>query len=566
MKRDNSMQKKFGVLMFVGIFILGNMGLLPVFADKLAVPLGKSINLKLTGVKKIMAVKENVVEVLNVSDDEVILAGVGASPDATQLIVWDATGRQIFDVETYSESQIIQQKFSYLFGEASVNIQLFPDSVYLRGIVDLPEKVKKAEDILVKLVNGLPIVNLLEVRRGVGLKQRIEEAIAIPTVNVTVINPEDTGASDTSNIATSTTTTPVRVVLEGYVKNQNDYMRMVEVVKGFVRDSANLSNLVKLEDPLQVIFQTYVLHVKKGKDKELGINWGSAEAQGENILAADLGKLNFFENPSLAYRGGDARVLGAPLDTWPNPLKFNSLNRFDIIGAIVKAWETKSLAKVLSNPKLIVFANSAVGIRNKMGGSGWTDEGTGGEGAPGEGLAYVKVTRRIPYLGPPDNNGVRPPNFTEAQLALSIRDLYVDGEKLKFSVFAQQDDLVSAGDAQLPPQVDRRTLTTTVRIKDEETVVLGGLINKTTTKVDTSVPGLSRLPWVGRLFKNSHNVVDEAELVILLTPKIQNRDTNLAGDKKFEVVPVPRRTERLEELHNLFQDIKKSHFPESKKD
>jgi len=66
---------------------------------------------------------------------------------------------------------------------------------------------------------------------------------------------------------------------------------------------------------------------------------------------------------------------------------------------------------------------------------------------------------------------------------------------------------------------------------------------------------------LGRLFKTRSTTKSENELVILLTPKITNRDKDLAGKSKFEEVPVPRRSDRLEKLHNMFQEIKSSHVP-----
>ena len=80
-------------------------------AEKLLIPLGKSVSIPAYGVKKILAVKDNVVDVLNVSDDEIILSGIGEEANATQLILWDMTGKRVYDVETYSESNIIKEKF-----------------------------------------------------------------------------------------------------------------------------------------------------------------------------------------------------------------------------------------------------------------------------------------------------------------------------------------------------------------------------------------------------------------------------------------------------------------------
>lgn len=546
-------------LLQIGAVLLVLAVSVPAFADKLVIPLGKAVSLKITGVKKIMAVKNQVVEILNVSDQEVIISGVGANPDSTQLIFWSDAGKSVYDVETYNENKLIQEKFDSLFGEPGVTLQFFPDAVYLRGAVDSPSKVKTAEEILNKLVEKLPIVTLIEVREGVTIQQRIADAIKIPTVKVTVIDPREEvsaqgrdAAPGNSSVATMTSS-QMRIILEGTVKDQNEFMRMTEVIKGFVPDENSISNLVTIIDPLQVVFQAYILQVNKDNTKDLGVEWGGTGSLGGNLVQ---GTLKFFENTSNVYRG-DSLVTGAPVDKWPNPLKFNNINRFDLVSSLVKAWESKSLVKVISSPKLLVYANASL---RKMAESGWAGENTMGAGAHGDSLAYVRVSQRISYNGPRDTQGISAPEYIDADLTLAIRDLFIKDGKLKFSVFAQQDDPVFKG-GDLPPDIFRRSVQTTVRIDNEQTIVLGGLINHTKSRAESRVPLLSSIPVVGKIFRNKSWTNRQNELVIILTPKIQNREFDLAGKKKFETVPVPRRTERLEEIHQLFQDIKKSNFP-----
>ena len=105
---------------------------------------------------------------------------------------------------------------------------------------------------------------------------------------------------------------------------------------------------------------------------------------------------------------------------------------------------------------------------------------------------------------------------------------------------------------------------TTMRVKDQQTVALGGLINKNHTESWSGVPGLSRLPLVGRLFKHKNVDDQENELIILLTPKITNKERDLAGNKRFETIPVPKRSDRLENLDKVFNQIKSSHVPADK--
>ena len=70
------------------------------------------------------------------------------------------------------------------------------------------------------------------------------------------------------------------------------------------------------------------------------------------------------------------------------------------------------------------------------------------------------------------------------------------------------------------PNVDIREASTVVRIKNGETIVIGGLI--TSKKIDTEhkVPFLGDLPLLGYFFKRKEKTEQRAELVIFLTPRI----------------------------------------------
>lgn len=530
-------------------------------AEKLAIPLGKSITVKAQGVKKIMAIKEGIVEVLNVADDELIISGVGESPGETQLIIWDDAGRHQYDVETYKEADLIQRKFNTILGDNSVTIEMFPDVVYLKGSVDLPEKIKQAETILGRLVNDRQIVNLISVRQSVTLVQKIQDAIKIPTVKVTKIDTSTDGAATSASGTAGATGGTFRIVLEGTVKDQNDFIHMVEVARGFVTPEQT-SNLVTIEHPTQVVFQAYVLQVNKNNTRDLGIEWGGAQS-----LAAGLtqGTLRFVENISTAYRG-DQPTAGAPVDSWANPTKMNNINRFDIIAANVKAWETSGKVKILANPKLTVFANAEP---TKMSQAGWYKEKKEAEAEQGietdSGLAYVNVGQDIYYPSKIDTSGNITYDKAVAALKLMIRDLFVNSDQLKFSVFAKQDEPSFSRGTNAPPDILKRSVMTTVQVKNGSTIVLGGLINSSRSISNKEVPGFSKLPLIGRLFKTQSVDNKENELIILLTPQITGVELDKAQGKKIEVVPVPRRSDRLEELHNLFQQIKGSHFPATDK-
>ena len=557
MKRQFTMKKStLFMLVLVSAFITAAFQTQISAAEKLMIPVGKSTSVPAHGVKKILAVKEGIVDVLNVSDEDIILSGLGLGE--TQLILWDMTGRRVYDVETFSENDTILAKFASIMGNKSLDLTIFPDIAYLKGQVSNPEEKARAETVAQSLLGSKPLVSLIEFEASfTSLQQRIEAAIKLPSVKVSVISPEIDPNIEQGNTGVGSQTSKIRVVLQGSVKDQNEYIHLSETVKGFVEDEEKISNLVIIDDPIQVVFQAYILQVSKNNQKDMGIEWGGQGTDG--VLS---GILNFGETP-----GADGN---AAIPKYMNPFFAKNINRFDLIAAQVKAWETSGKAKVLANPKLIVYGSSVAEkpdvMARKMSGAGWIKENDQAENEGSietdAGNAYVSVGQTIVY-STGTNLSTGEPNFKEmeASLKLAIRDLFVNDNNLKFSVFAKQEEPSFLRGNNGPPDILKRSIMTTLKIKDQETIVLGGLINRTEGVSWKGVPVLSKIPYLGRLFKTKSTTNSENELVILLTPKIANRETDLSGKSKLETVPVPRRSDKLEKLHNIFQQIKSSHVP-----
>ena len=515
-------------------------------AEKLLIPLGKSVSIPAYGVKKILAVKDDVVDVLNVSDDEIILSGIGEQANATQLILWDMTGKRVYDVETYSENNIIHEKFDAIIKNKNLTLKVFPDAAYLQGQASSKEEKKRAETVAKSLVGNKQLISLVEYEAAVSsLQQRIEAAIKQPDVKVSVvsarIDPNDISVNQNPLIATDSN--GIRVILQGSVKNQNDFINMSEIVKGFVTSEDQISNLVTITDPYQVLFQAYILQVTKKDSNDLGITWGS---EGGN------GVLNFIE---VGDGNGNAIL---PKDM--NPFYMKNVNRLSLVEAQVKAWEESGKAKVISKPNLMVYASA---IPQNKAESSWGGEKEPKTAESDQGLAFVDVGQTV-QVEKDAGNGKTSYEPFEAKLRLCIRDLYIDDDELKFSVFAQQEELSFERGNGASPDKHTRNIMTTVRVKDQQTIALGGLISKNNSVSWYGVPGLSRIPLVGRLFRHRSVSNSENELIILLTPKITNKEKDLLGNKKFETIKVPRRSDKLENLNNIFEQIKSSHVPADK--
>ena len=76
------------------------------------------------------------------------------------------------------------------------------------------------------------------------------------------------------------------------------------------------------------------------------------------------------------------------------------------------------------------------------------------------------------------------------------------------------------------PEIARRTVDTTVRLKDGETVIIGGLIQSLELKNVERLPILGHIPFLGNLFSHRTNSEDMSELVIFITPHVLREDTS----------------------------------------
>jgi len=81
-----------------------------------------------------------------------------------------------------------------------------------------------------------------------------------------------------------------------------------------------------------------------------------------------------------------------------------------------------------------------------------------------------------------------------------------------------------AGDRQvgdlLIPVFSNRVVAHTIRLKEGETNILGGIISETDTVSMTGIPGLKDVPFLKYIFGQEHKTRDQAEVIIMLTPHI----------------------------------------------
>jgi type II secretory pathway component GspD/PulD (secretin) len=81
------------------------------------------------------------------------------------------------------------------------------------------------------------------------------------------------------------------------------------------------------------------------------------------------------------------------------------------------------------------------------------------------------------------------------------------------------DRFISVGGDEQRPVKNTRQASTTIRIKDGDTAVIGGLTSATTTLTETGLPWFKDLPLIGWFFGNKTNDVSNNELIIFITTR-----------------------------------------------
>lgn len=103
------------------------------------------------------------------------------------------------------------------------------------------------------------------------------------------------------------------------------------------------------------------------------------------------------------------------------------------------------------------------------------------------------------------------------------------------------------------PQISERSVETTVRVKSGETILIGGLLKEEEVKNIKAIPFLSKLPFLGELFKSRSIDKKNSEVVLAITPTIIYDDHGVPQVQVQETTP--RLHRKLLELQGEKQEL-----------
>ena len=89
------------------------------------------------------------------------------------------------------------------------------------------------------------------------------------------------------------------------------------------------------------------------------------------------------------------------------------------------------------------------------------------------------------------------------------------------------------------PEISTRDTQTTVHLQNDETLVIGGLIQENETRTTTKLPLLGDIPLIGRVFRNDNVQGQRNELIIVVTPHIVKPGVTVSPGPKLQAPPQP---------------------------
>ena len=265
----------------------------------------------------------------------------------------------------------------------------------------------------------------------------------------------------------------------------------------------------------QVMIESRIVVANSEFAKEIGVRWGgiSSDVVGGRLLEAG-GSLESFASdgdssgssdgegsPSGFFAGTNSTVLSenniVDLATSNTAGSFavSFLNSKVLLNLELTAYENSGLAEVVSQPKVIT------GDKQK---------------------ATIESGQEIPYQVN-DGNGSISVEFRDALLKLDVTPQITPDNRVIMDLSINQDsvsDREVVSNNSSVPIIDTTELNTKVLVGDGQTIVLGGIFQKSSVTGETKVPLLGDIPFLGRLFRQDVTDEQKQELLIFITPRI----------------------------------------------
>ena len=136
----------------------------------------------------------------------------------------------------------------------------------------------------------------------------------------------------------------------------------------------------------------------------------------------------------------------------------------------------------------------------------------------------IETGVEIPYQEA-SSSGATSVSFKKAVLSLKVKPQITPDERVIMDLSVNKDSVGTLYSG--VPSINTQTVTSQVLVNNGETVVLGGVYERTNTNSISRTPFFGELPYVGWAFRNEAKIDQKSELLVFVTPKIIREDARL---------------------------------------
>lgn len=257
--------------------------------------------------------------------------------------------------------------------------------------------------------------------------------------------------------------------------------------------------------PKQVFVEAMITEVSIDDALELGTRWRfAAEDGGEPVAIGGMGTIDTSALQTILSgltgfsAGGAGNFLSIPV-TRPDGTSFNLTAPG--YAALFSVTEFEDVVNVLSTPHIL------------------TSDNTEAEIIVAENVPFLsKFERQAETTGQPLIQSIE---RKDVGIILRIKPKISEGGYVKLDIYQEISAIAPTQTAGASDLITtKRSAKTNVVVKDNQTVVIGGLIQDRVTNNETKVPLLGDLPLLGWLFKFKTHQKEKTNLLVFITPHV----------------------------------------------
>ena len=292
------------------------------------------------------------------------------------------------------------------------------------------------------------------------------------------------------------------------IKEQNALM--VLGTNDIISELQNYLDQIDYPTP-QILIEALVVDYNTSNIRDIGVMFGSTNSIPDSLGWSNTGQLDLgINNNGLFTTQLNGAYLNGPLNDIGNWLGVGNLGVLPSDFYVkIQALENQGKANIRSRPQIATLNGHPASI------------------SIGTTQYYILKT-------------VTPVNSTssivtqeserfeqvEANVKLSIVPWVSASGDVTVEITPEFKTPVGTLSSNVPPTINTRVLDSTVRLKDGETIILGGLISENETSKVSKIPFLGDLPFIGKLFRTSSKSKVKTELMIYITPHVFYGDEN----------------------------------------